>query len=138
MSELKKLRLNMFKCSKLNSKDTELLSDMSNYRPISLLSIFSKILEKIVALKLTEYLDANNLLYKHQYGVQKQKSIAQPIIHLLNEIVKNSNEKNVSIGVFCDRRKAFDCCSHRILLIKLEKLGVKNRELKWFENYLKN
>ena len=123
---------------KLNSKDAELLSDMSNYRPISLLSIFSKILEKIVALKLTEYLDTNNLLYKHQYGFQKQKSTVQPIIHLLNEIVKNSNEKNVSIGVFCDLRKAFDCCSHRILLIKLAKLGVKNRELKWFENYLKN
>ena len=123
---------------KLNSKDAELLSDMSNYRPISLLSIFSKILEKIVALKLTEYLNANNLLYKHQYGFQKQKSTVQPIIHLLNEIVNNSNEKKVSIGVFCDLKKAFDCCSHRILLTKLAKLGVKNRELKWFENYLKN
>ena len=123
---------------KLNSKDAELLSDMSNYRPISLLSIFSKILEKIVALKLTEYLNANNLLYKHQYGFQKKKSTVQPIIHLLNEIVNNSNEKKVSIGVFCDLKKAFDCCSHRILLIKLAKLGVRNRELKWFENYLNN
>ena len=123
---------------KLNSKDAELLSDMSNYRPISLLPIFSKILEKIVALKLTKYLNANNLLYKHQYGFQKQKSTIHPIIHLLNEIIKNSNEKKVSIGVFCDLKKAFDCCSHRILLIKLAKLGVRSKELKWFENYLNN
>jgi hypothetical protein len=123
---------------KLNSKDAELLSDMSNYRPISLLSIFSKILEKLVALKLTDYLNANNLLYKHQYGFQKQKSTVQPIIHLLNEVVKNSNDKLISIGVFCDLKKAFDCCSHRILLVKLAKLGIKNRELKWFENYLSN
>lgn len=55
--------------------------------------IFSKILEKIVALKLTEYHDAKNLLYKHQYVFQKQNSKIQPFIHLLNETVQNSNEK---------------------------------------------
>ena len=49
-------------------KDSDLLSTMSNYRPISLLPIFSKILQKLVALRVTKFLDENNLLYKHQYG----------------------------------------------------------------------
>ena len=111
---------------------------MSNYRPISLLPIFSKILEKLVALRLTKFLDENNLLYKHQYGFQRKKSTLHPMIHLLNKIAENDNEKKITIGVFCDLQKAFDCCSHKILLIKLSKLGVRGRELKWFENYLKN
>ena len=123
---------------KLNSKDSDLLCLMSNYRPISLLPIFSKILEKLVALKLTKFLDENNLLYKHQYGFQRKKSTLHPIIHLLNKIAENDNEKKITIGVFCDLQKAFDCCSHKILLTKLTKLGVKGRELRWFENYLKN
>ena len=123
---------------KLNSKDSDLLCLMSNYRPISLLPIFSKILEKLVALKLTKFLDENNLLYKHQYGFQRKKSTLHPMIHLLNKIAENDNEKKITIGVFCDLQKAFDCCSHKILLTKLAKLGVKGRELIWFENYLKN
>lgn len=123
---------------KLKSKESDLLCNMSNYRPISLLPIFSKILEKIVANKLTTYLDENNLIYKHQYGFQKKKSTIHPIFHLINEIVKNNNEKKYTIGVFCDLQKAFDCCSHRILLSKLSKLGINGTELLWFENYLKN
>ena len=135
-SEFKKAKVKPI--FKLNSKDSDLLSTMSNYRPISLLPIFSKILEKLVALRLTKFLDENNLLYKHQYGFQRKKSTLHPMIHLLNKIAENDNEKKITIGVFCDLQKAFDCCSHKILLIKLSKLGVKGRELKWFENYLKN
>ncbi len=123
---------------KLKTKESDLLSNMSNYRPISLLPIFSKILEKIVANKLTAYLDDNNLIYKHQYGFQKKKSTIQPIFHLINEIVKNSNDKKYTVGVFCDLQKAFDCCSHRILLDKLSKLGINGTELTWFKNYLAN
>ena len=135
-SEFKKAKVKPI--FKLNSKDSDLLSTMSNYRPISLLPIFSKILEKLVALRLTKFLDENNLLYKHQYGFQRKKSTLHPMIHLLNKIAENDNEKKITIGVFCDLQKAFDCCSHKILLIKLSKLGVRGRELKWFENYLKN
>ena len=131
-SEFKKAKVKPI--FKLNSKDSDLLSTMSNYRPISLLPIFSKILEKLVALRLTKFLDENNLLY----GFQRKKSTLHPMIHLLNKIAENDNEKKITIGVFCDLQKAFDCCSHKILLIKLSKLGVRGRELKWFENYLKN
>ena len=123
---------------KLNQKDAESKSNMSNYRPISLLPIFSKILEKLVANRLTIFLKNNNILYKHQYGFQAKKSTLHPIVHFLNKICEASNEKLISIGVFCDLQKAFDCCSHIILLQKLKKLGIKENELLWFENYLKN
>ena len=123
---------------KLKKKESDLLCIMSNYRPISLLPIFSKILEKVVACKLTSFLDEYKLLYKHQYGFQKKNSTIHPIIHFLNRLATDANERKITIGVFCDLQKAFDCCSHRILLIKLSKLGIKGRELKWFENYLSN
>ena len=123
---------------KLSQRDAESKSNMSNYRPISLLPIFSKILEKLVAIRLTIFLKNNDILYKHQYGFQARKSTVHPIVHFLNKISEASNEKLISIGVFCDLQKAFDCCSHRILLQKMKKLGIKDNELLWFENYLKN
>ena len=123
---------------KLKRKDAESKSNMSNYRPISLLPIFSKILEKLVAKRLTLFLNQNNILYKHQYGFQAKKSTLHPIVHFLNKITESKNQKMISIGIFCDLQKAFDCCSHSILLQKLRKLGIKDNELLWFENYLKN
>ena len=123
---------------KLSQKDAESKSNMSNYRPISLLPIFSKILEKLVANRLTIFLKQNDILYKHQYGFQAKKSTLHPIIHFLNKVTEASNQKEISIGVFCDLQKAFDCCSHQILLQKLRKFGIVDTELLWFENYLKN
>ena len=108
----------------------------TNYRPISLLPIFSKILEKIIAKQLTEYLNENDILFHHQYGFQAKKSTIHPMVHLLNHIGKAKNEKKVTIGVFCDISKGFDTISHSILIKKMEKIGIKNQALKWFKNYL--
>lgn len=108
----------------------------TNYRPISLLPILSKILEKVVANQLTRYLDSNELLYKHQYGFQSGKGTIHPVVHLINEIGKAKNEDKVAVGVFCDISKGFDTISHSILLSKLEKIGIKDVELEWFKNYL--
>ena len=109
-----------------------------NYRPISLLSTLSKILEKIVSIQLTNHLEINKLIYKHQYGFQKNKSTEHSLLHLSNFINTALNENKYCIGVFLDLKKAFDVCSHKILLNKLKKLGIKNTALKWFESYLKN
>lgn len=121
---------------KLNSRNSDDLLQMNNYRPISLLPIFSKILEKIAAGNLQKYLTENALIYRHQYGFQRNKSTLHPLIHFINRIAKADNEKQVSIAVFCDLQKAFDCCSHSILLGKMSKLGIKENELSWFRNYL--
>ncbi len=63
-----------------------------NYRPISLLPSVSKILEKLVAIQLTNHIELNNLLYKHQYGFQKGKSTEHNLIHLTNTIYNALND----------------------------------------------
>jgi sarcosine oxidase/L-pipecolate oxidase len=107
-----------------------------NYRPIALLSTMSKILEKIVCVQLINHLDRNKILYKHQYGFQRGKSTEHSIVHALNFISKAMNENKFTIGVFFDLKKAFDVCSHDILLMKLSKMGITGSALEWFRSYL--
>ncbi len=113
-------------------------SDVNNYRPISLLSSFGKILEKIVANKLVFFLESNNLLSQNQFGFRKEHSTVHPMMLLLNYLTKALNAKKHSIVIFCDLQKAFDTCDHEILLKKLSNLGIRNNELLWFKNYLSN
>jgi hypothetical protein len=109
-----------------------------NYRPISLIATFSKIIEKIVAVNLTNHLQINKLLYSHQYGFQRFLSTEQNLIQVVNNIGAALNRGNYCIGIFLDLRKAFYTCSHDILLKKLSKLGVKGTTLAWFSSYLSN
>jgi len=113
-------------------------NDCDNYRPISLLCSISKILEKVVAKKLLSHLQINNLLYEHQYGFLPKRSTEQNLIQVTNYITNALNDGMFCIGVFIDLRKAFDVCSHKILLKKLKNLGIKGNDLKWFESYLSN
>jgi hypothetical protein len=94
---------------------------MDNYRPISLLSNFSKILEKIVASRLTDFLETNNLLSATQFGFRKEHSTLHPLIHFLNFVSNSNNKKEYAMAIFCDLRKAFDTVDHNILLKKLKK-----------------
>jgi hypothetical protein len=110
--------------------------ECDNYRPISLLSSISKILEKVVAEKLVHHLTVNDLLYKHQYGFLAGRSTEQNLLQILDYVTTALNEGMFCIGVFLDLRKAFDVCSHNILLTKLEKMGITNTALNWFKNYL--
>jgi Reverse transcriptase (RNA-dependent DNA polymerase) len=96
-----------------------------NYRPVALVSTFSKILEKMVATDFFNHLDLNNLLYEHQYGFQRCKNTGHNLIQVVNYIGKALNEGNWCIGIFLDLKKAFDTVQHDILLKKLKKFGVK-------------
>ena len=121
---------------KLNKKSGIHKKLPSNYRPISLLPIISKLLEKVVGKQLLEFLEENKIIHKHQYGFQPNKSTIHPMVHLLNEIGSAKKDNKVSIGIFMDISRAFDCISTPIMLKKLEKIGVKNNTLEWFKNYL--
>ena len=111
-------------------------SSMDNYRPISLLSSFSKILEKIVASRLTAFFESCNLLSKWQFGFRSEHSTSHPMVHFLNKVTESLNVKKHTISIFCDLKKAFDTCNHEILFLKLKKYGINDTELLWFKSYL--
>lgn len=82
----------------------------TNYRPISLLSSFSKILEKIVATQVSRYLHVRDILYEHQYSFRKGHNTSHPIVHFLNNIFNANNDTNLNytMGIFVDLKKAFN------------------------------
>jgi hypothetical protein len=91
-----------------------------------------------VAAKLLNHLTENNILYDHQYGFTPGKSTEQNLIQISNYITSALNDNDYCIGVFIDLKKAFDVCSHPILLKKLSLIGIHNRALNWFKTYLSN
>ena len=113
-------------------------SMFNNYRPISLLSIFSKILEKVMYDRLYQYLIKFELLYDYQFGFQKGKSTYMAIICLLDELVSAIEKGEIGIGIFIDFRKAFDTVDHNILLEKLDHYGIRGPALDWLQSYLCN
>ena len=112
-----------------------------NYRPISVLSCFSKILEKIIYNKLYLYLTYNcfyNLLYNKQFGFQKGHSTDNAIVQLADQIHEMFNKNIYTLGVCIDLSKAFDTVKYEILLKRLSHYGIKNKSLDWFTCYLSN
>jgi len=112
------------------------ISDLNNYRPISLISVFSKIMEKIISLYLTYFLTSNKIINEYQFGFLENHATSHPMIHMLNNIADALNKKEFTIGIFCDLSKAFDMVPINLLITKLEKIGIRGSALEWFKNYL--
>ena len=101
------------------------LVNLSNYRPISVLPVFSKVFEKVAYTQLYDYLKNNSILRKQQYGFRAKKSTTQAILHFLQYLYKHIDSCNIVFSLFLDFRKAFDCVNHEILLSKLNTCGVR-------------
>jgi len=112
--------------------------EQSNYRPISLLTSFSKIFEKVIYNRLYDHVTRHTILAKEQFDFRNNYSTEKAIYHLTNNILKALDNKQSVNGIFCDLSKAFDYANYNILLTKLEFCGVKNRAYKLITSYLKN
>jgi hypothetical protein len=110
--------------------------ELSNYRPISLLPIFSKILEKIMYSRVINFIKKHNILYEHQFGFQNGMSTEFAVSSLVGNIVRCLENKEVGFCILLDFAKAFDTVNHDILLNKLEYYGIRGIALSWFKSYL--
>ena len=102
-------------------------SNISNYRPISVLPCFSKMLERIMYNRLQKYLKDQNILYDKQFGFQAGHSTEHAIVQIVDQIYKAFEENEYTLGVFIDLSKAFDTVDHSLLLRKLELYGITDR-----------
>ena len=113
-------------------------SSACNYRPISLLSVFDKLLEQIMYSRLISFLNVNNVLYGYQFGFRQNHSTTAALLEVLDNIYQNLDNHNKILGIYLDLQKAFDTVNHDILLYKLHNYGVRGRAYDWFKNYLTN
>ena len=111
-------------------------SNMDNYRPICILPVVSKIIEKAIHLQLVKFLDQNSLLSEFQFGFRPKLSTELAAIHLFDNICESVDSGKLVGAVFIDLSKAFDTVSHSTLLEKLPQYGIEGIEYAWFKDYL--
>ena len=109
---------------------------ISNYRPVALLSIFAKLLERLMYNRLYDFLTKQNILILEQFGFRKNYSTSLSVICFTDYILQEIDKGNYCCGVFMDLSKAFDTIDHHILLEKLYLYGIRGLPLQWFKSYL--
>lgn len=112
--------------------------DISCYRLIALIPLFSKIKEKVIYKKLSNYFETNNLFHDSQKGFRKRKSIDMAIHDILNMIIKQVDIRQPVFGLYMDISKAFNNANHKTLMHKLNCYGVRGNISNLIESYLKN
>jgi hypothetical protein len=111
--------------------------ELSNYRPISLLSTFSEVSERLIYNILYKHIKQNNILDNNQYGFRPNSSTEKAPLKIIEEILTAMNNKQLVGGIFCNLQKAFDCVSHDILIKKLEFYGISSKFCALIKFYFK-
>ena len=113
-------------------------TDPSNYRPISLLPLLSKVFERIVLDQTEEFLSHNKVLYDYQSGFRKNHSTDTCLSFLNDKILKGFDDGLVTGMILIDLENVFDTINHGILLKKLSIIGFSDHAVKWFQSYISN
>lgn len=109
-----------------------------NYRPISILSTFSKIFEMVLYDRLENHCINNNIIDKRQFGFCQGSSTLAAVSEFINYVKQSLDEKFFVSCIFIDFRKAFDSVEHNLMIRKLANIGVCGKDLQLFESFLKN
>ena len=113
-------------------------TELRNFRPISILPVLSKVIERVGQEQIIDYLLENNLITPFQSGFRAGFSTQDVLLRVTNSWVKAVDERKYVGTVFLDIAKAFDCIDHSILVEKLRYYGIVGRPLDWFKDYLFN
>ena len=124
------------KITPLHKKDSKL--DVINYRPISLLSVFSKIYKNVIYIRIYSYLTKNNLIYSKQFGFRINYSTNHALTSITENIRSLLDQGQYVCGIFVDLEKAFDTVDHETLCEKLNHYGVRGNVNKLIKSYLAN
>ena len=111
--------------------------DLANYRPISLLTTFSKVFEKLIYTRLYTHL-LNSILTAHQFGFRAHHSTEQATFPLINSISEAMNRNLMTGGIFCDLQKAFDSVNHEIIFEKIQFYGIVGKFKTLIQSYFNN
>ena len=111
---------------------------VSNYRPVSLLSIFNKLIEKLMYNRIISYLEKFSILHNNQFGFRSKHSTTHALLLLTDKIQRSIDNGTYCCGIFLDLCKAFDTVDHKLLLAKLEYYGIRGAPNDWFVSYLSN
>ena len=109
---------------------------LGDFRPISLLSVFSKVFEKIIETNMTKFVNKNNILTPSQFGFRENSSTDLAITTFYDKLLNNINDGKITCSIFLDLKKAFDSVDITILLIKLRHYGFRGPALNLLQSYL--
>ena len=119
-------------------KKNSTLNDLecSSYRPVNLLSIIGKIVQKDIFNQLVIYLEENKLLHPNHHGGRKGHSTTTALVQMYNDWIEHLEEGHLVGIMMIDQSAAFDLCDHKLLIEKLKLLGVEGNSAYWMESYL--
>ena len=113
--------------------------DAANYRPISILPVFSKLYERVIYNQIVDHFELNNIFSPHQFGFRVGKSTEDAVVAFSNCCLEAFDRGEYCVTMLLDLSRAFDCVSHSVLLDKLRRVyGFDRMSLKLIESYLSN